>query len=298
MNRRWFRFAKDESGQVLVLFALLLTVIFGFTALAVDVGGMVVTKSQVQNAADAAALAGAQDLLTENNPAETATAYAASNEIMDTQVSYPKENQIKVLCSKEYNYKFGRVLPIDNPVQISASAIAQKGKKWNGEALPFINMDDLFENKGDKIQAWEPVGPGNKERIHDDVLEYSESMDRIKIKIQEGPNGDYVKMKGGYAEGSELPDVLYNIVVKDNTVYLLSLKNSIIEAGVLDGEKIADIKINKYPMLVDNLVLLKCTVDEDWYKPGNTVYLTFQEAYDFDDEINGFFITSSIKLVK
>lgn len=50
---------KNERGQVLVLAALLMTVLMGFTAFAVDIGRVTVLKSKLQNAADAAALAGA-----------------------------------------------------------------------------------------------------------------------------------------------------------------------------------------------------------------------------------------------
>ena len=52
----------DPRGQVLVLFALMLVVLLLVSALAVDYGGWLVTKRNYQNATDAAALAGAQQL--------------------------------------------------------------------------------------------------------------------------------------------------------------------------------------------------------------------------------------------
>lgn len=54
---------KDESGQSLVLIALCMTVLIGFLGLAIDVGILYRTKQNAQIAADAAAVAGAQDLL-------------------------------------------------------------------------------------------------------------------------------------------------------------------------------------------------------------------------------------------
>src|SRR4051812_33278573 len=54
--------APDPRGQVLVLFALLLVVLLLVSALAVDYGGGLVTKRNYQNVADAASLAGAQQL--------------------------------------------------------------------------------------------------------------------------------------------------------------------------------------------------------------------------------------------
>jgi len=51
-----------ESGIALLLSALLLGVLIAFVGLAVDLGYWVATRSQLQTAADLAALAGAQDL--------------------------------------------------------------------------------------------------------------------------------------------------------------------------------------------------------------------------------------------
>src|ERR1035438_2936889 len=52
-------FRRDESGQMLVLVALSMTVLLGFLALAVDVGLLFRAKRNMQVAADAAAVAGA-----------------------------------------------------------------------------------------------------------------------------------------------------------------------------------------------------------------------------------------------
>ena len=54
---------RDESGQALILFALGLAVLLGMAALTIDVGLAYVARRDMQNAADAAALAGADVLL-------------------------------------------------------------------------------------------------------------------------------------------------------------------------------------------------------------------------------------------
>jgi uncharacterized membrane protein len=56
-------FLKDESGQSLVLIVLCMTVLTGFLGLAIDVGLLYRTKQNAQIAADAAAVAGTQNLL-------------------------------------------------------------------------------------------------------------------------------------------------------------------------------------------------------------------------------------------
>src|SRR5215475_2110057 len=53
------RFRDDESGQMLVLTALCMTLLMGFLALAIDVGILFRAKRNVQIAADAGAIAGA-----------------------------------------------------------------------------------------------------------------------------------------------------------------------------------------------------------------------------------------------
>ena len=54
---------RNESGQTLIMFALGLAVLLGMAALTIDVGLAYVARRDMQNAADAAALAGADVLL-------------------------------------------------------------------------------------------------------------------------------------------------------------------------------------------------------------------------------------------
>lgn len=53
---------KQQKGNVLVFFAVALTLFFTFLALSVDIGWIMLTKSELQAAADSAALAGAAQL--------------------------------------------------------------------------------------------------------------------------------------------------------------------------------------------------------------------------------------------
>lgn len=52
----------SQMGAVVVVVALILTVLIGFTALAIDIGYQLVTKNELQNVADSAALAAAREL--------------------------------------------------------------------------------------------------------------------------------------------------------------------------------------------------------------------------------------------
>jgi Flp pilus assembly protein TadG len=60
---------RERRGIILVLTSFLLTVLFGFLALSVDTGRVVLTETRMQNAVDAAALAASQEI--------TAAVYAA-----------------------------------------------------------------------------------------------------------------------------------------------------------------------------------------------------------------------------
>jgi hypothetical protein len=64
-----FSFCRDRSGTVAVIVALLLAVFLGLAALAIDIGHIMVVRNELQNAADAAALAGASYLYPQTPPA-------------------------------------------------------------------------------------------------------------------------------------------------------------------------------------------------------------------------------------
>lgn len=63
MLTRWRSMAVRQTGQSVVLAAFSMALLIGFVALVIDVGTLFVEKRQEQNAADAAALAGAGVLL-------------------------------------------------------------------------------------------------------------------------------------------------------------------------------------------------------------------------------------------
>lgn len=69
----------EEKGSVMIMVVLALVVLIGFIGLVIDGGSLYLTKSRLQNAADAAALAGAQDLPTAGTAANVAVTYAGNN---------------------------------------------------------------------------------------------------------------------------------------------------------------------------------------------------------------------------
>jgi len=81
MRLRLRRLHQDESGQVVAFFVCILVLIFGFMALAIDLGFFFHARRVAQNAADPAALAGAAVLpgCGEGDPLVVANDYAEKN---------------------------------------------------------------------------------------------------------------------------------------------------------------------------------------------------------------------------
>ena len=73
--------ASSESGYVLVTVAVLLVVLLGFTALAVDVGLLFGARTQSQASADAAALAGAFTFVLNPLAPQPATAQTQATQV-------------------------------------------------------------------------------------------------------------------------------------------------------------------------------------------------------------------------
>ncbi len=71
---------RGDSGQVLPLIAICLTVIMGFAGMSVDVGYLEYHQRQQQSAADAAAVGGAQQLIYSNCANSGAATTAADND--------------------------------------------------------------------------------------------------------------------------------------------------------------------------------------------------------------------------
>ena len=75
---------KDQQGVTLPLVAILMFVLLGFTALAVDLSNLYVVRNELQNSADAGALAGARFLYNDDgaavNPGANLIAYNAARD--------------------------------------------------------------------------------------------------------------------------------------------------------------------------------------------------------------------------
>jgi hypothetical protein len=121
--------SRRESGQVIVFIVFMLTVLLGMAALVIDVGSWYQADRRLQTAADAAALAGAQELPTDQASAETvALDYAQENYsgIPAPTVTFPNTYTIDVAATAETPGFFASVVNAAfDVVTVRAEAQAQ-----------------------------------------------------------------------------------------------------------------------------------------------------------------------------
>ena len=127
---------KSESGQSSVLLALVFVVLCIVAAFSVDIGRLSAAKSELQNAADAAALSGAQELPLASVAKDSAVSYAVLNGVEESALTIntpyagdPKK--IEVICTKTVDYTFARVLGMTS-TDISARAVAEVASMSGG----------------------------------------------------------------------------------------------------------------------------------------------------------------------
>jgi hypothetical protein len=125
---------KQEQGSTIVFVAIVMLVILGFSALAIDLGVVATARNQLQTAADAAALAGATGLfVSENEAKDRAIAFAGLNDcineavlISEGDVSFPNPDQVRVQANHQIDLYFARILG-KNTADIFAEAVAELG---------------------------------------------------------------------------------------------------------------------------------------------------------------------------
>ncbi len=233
MTRKRF---SDERGQAVAFFVGVIFVIFGFMALAIDVGFFFHARRIAQNSADAAALAGASELQGCGDgipePLVLANDYAAKNLVAkafttgDTlgpmQIgSYDIEGTpyetVYARVTRTQSYLFGGFLGLTNPaIPGEAEAVCAPAK--GGGVCPFAVEIDPDDTWG---------GPGSG-----DSSAYGIEFGRvyvIKTDAQEGEQGNFLILKlieGSAREtyrdfvgsGCEDPDAESAVIVEEDDV--------------------------------------------------------------------------------
>jgi len=133
---RRINIVRDERGQILIVFAFLLTVLVLFTGLALDAGLLYVTKAKLSMAVDAACLMGMKSLsLGQSKAATLATdefdANFGANPPKPT-ITFPTDGygdqQINISATASVHTIFIRMIPAFATVSVSDTATATRGK--------------------------------------------------------------------------------------------------------------------------------------------------------------------------
>ena len=143
---------REESGQGLVVATLVMVMILGFAAMAVDVGLLLHERRDLQKSADAAALAGAQEL--PHSPADAeqkAAEWAEKNGIDDDELeaieitsTYADNDTITVEVKRDVPFIFARVLGLSSDT-MRADASARVGSPAQMAGLvPFGVLDEAI----------------------------------------------------------------------------------------------------------------------------------------------------------
>lgn len=134
---------RDRSGSVMVITALAMVVLMGFSALVLDLGSVYYVSSKMQNALDSAALGAVRELPADSTSSSKwtaarseAIALAAANKftlseddihpVYQDGDSSKKIIGIRVTKSSEVQYNFARALGIDSAMVSRAAAAELK----------------------------------------------------------------------------------------------------------------------------------------------------------------------------
>ncbi len=274
MNKKLLnRLLREEKGQAVVLFALLLVVLLGITSFTVDVGYLQWQKRELQNTADAAALAAAQDLPDASVAVATAEDYALAHgvTIAETTVNTPYNGdsyKVEVISTRDVPRLFSRIWG-NTDIAVSARAVVAKQLEWAGNSLPFMNFDYNYATDP-PVTVWTHVGSGVKGTISDFRTHGSGSDTFFEVEWEDG-----ITFQKGFKLGekgldfSKLKDGIELVLTEDDQgekiVYVFSLRSDIIENReftVNGGDVVSLDELSKLKDgdVIDRhqLVLIKC----------------------------------------
>jgi Flp pilus assembly protein TadG len=172
---------RRRPGQTLILFSLLLPIVLGMTGLVIDGGLLMAAQRQVQNAADAAALAGAMDRMRGQTSAvagATATTFVKNtqyNNLPDATVvvnipplsgTYAGDNRyVEAIVTNPLRTTLIQVLGINPNQQVQARAVAGTETNLSGTGAIALDRSAL---------PGVSIGGGGHLIVHGTVVDNSE----------------------------------------------------------------------------------------------------------------------------
>lgn len=132
--------SQDEQGSILVYFALFLIVLLGFGAIALDGSNAYVQQRQMQNAADAAALAGARAAALDESTGTIdykINQLATANGAQQVSWHFTQSGQgVEVTAEKTFETAFARLFGLETMTARAVSEVAYGPAAAAGDLLP------------------------------------------------------------------------------------------------------------------------------------------------------------------
>lgn len=217
---------SNEQGAVLVLVALGLVVLLGCASLVIDVGLLYTSRSRLMNTADAAALAGAQELpMNPDLAMEVARVYVLSNGISEDELLVEigaDQQSITVKPQQDVHFLFARVLGFTDQ-EVSASATAFTGSLTGAIGVVPFSIEEQELERGMEYVLKQGAGgtavAGSDGKMHGwyGALDYDGGgADQYREHIKNGYQtilrvGDRILIESGNMSGPTAQGVEYRI---------------------------------------------------------------------------------------
>jgi hypothetical protein len=224
---------KEENGQSLVMITLLFMVLLSFSALVIDIGVLYVTKAELQNAADAGALAGASVPLADT--INEAKEYARVNGVNDSVPGTTITVDPNVVVNTVPVTTTGNAYSQSELDEMKADLITELGEESDETLIEMANENavtsGLSTNNQKKYTADQINAIGTKSDLEVIDLAKSEGIySQIENYVKKNGNGANVEFQNKNDRDAAVLKVqseLEKIVVSSSTI--ISNKTLLIE---------------------------------------------------------------------
>lgn len=205
MNSTLREYLLEEKGTAVVLFALALSVLVGFTALVTDLGTVYIHRARISNALDGAVLAGAQELPSDSQAAfAVAEQYARANGLVNGEFSFTVSEDGKTItgtAEQEVEMIFSRALGV-NSKEVGGRAAARVGPITGVIGIaPFgVQKSDYDDYKNQEIYDKATLKKGGGDGTKG-------SFGILRMKDGQGANVYYDHIVDGYQDKVKIDDV-------------------------------------------------------------------------------------------
>ncbi len=171
MFRYWQEKRNNEKGSILVYFALFLVVLIGFAAIALDGSNAYVQQRRAQDAADAAALAGARTLALGGSSSaidSSVKQLAISNGAQNVTWQFIEGGKgVGVTTEISFETAFARVFGIETMTAKAYAEASFGAAQTAGNLLPMIAPCAEYAY-GDKVRLWDKDSHSDNDGSGDD----------------------------------------------------------------------------------------------------------------------------------